>query len=190
MATTTFDLKTFVLSHLIWVVLLGASFVGFQAWKGEHDARILADATVKAAQYQIVTLQQQIVERDKAAAIQVAPIVKIIHDVQTVPQAVAALPQVLNTPLALPVEVHSDNSVTIPEPDILSLFAQVADDKVCRQLFTASQADLADEKAIATQQVTQITALKKKPSFWHRVGSVVKEVGIGIGIGVVIGTKL
>lgn len=187
---TTFDLKTFVLSHLLWIVLVGASLVGFHAWQGEHDARILADVAVKNAQAQIVTLQQGIADRDKAAAIQVAPIVKIIHDVQTVPQAVAALPQVVNAPLPMPVVLQPNNSVLIPEPDVLPLFNQVADDKVCRIQLSVATQDLTDEKAIVTQQTSEITALKKKPSFFHRVESTLKTVGIGIGIGIIVGTKL
>jgi hypothetical protein len=188
--TTTFSLSTFVLSHLPWVVLMGALVVGFYSWRGEHDARILAEATIKASQAQITTLQEQIVARDKATTAQVAPIVQIIHDTTTTQQAAAALPKVLTQPLPTPIIPQADNSVVVPQPDVIPLFDQVADDSVCRALLTTAQADLTDTKGIVVQQTTEIVALKKKPSFWKRVGSTVKTVGIGIGIGVVLGTKL
>ena len=182
----TLDIKHFVLSHLIWVGIVAASLIGFYSWKGEHDARIQAEATIKVAQGQIATLNQSIADRDKVAAQQIAPIVKIIHDTVTVPQAVANLPQVVNAPLPAPVIIQPNNSVLIPEPDVLPLFNQVADDKVCRiQLDTATK-DLTDTKAIVAEQSTEIVALKKKPSFWHRALTTVKTVGIGIGIGVAI----
>lgn len=186
----TLDWKHWVLSHLIWVVLVGSSIVGFESWKAEHDARLQADATIKAAQAQIVTLQQGIADRDKAAAIAVAPVIKIIHDVQTPQQAVAALPKVLIQPLPKPIAPQSDNSVVIPAPDVVPLFDQVADDSVCRQLLTTNQADLQDTKAIVTQQANEITALKKKPAFWHRIKSGAIKVGIGIAIGLLVAPKL
>jgi hypothetical protein len=182
----TLDIKHFILSHLIWVVLVSAAIIGFYAWRGEHDARIQAEATVKAAQGQIQTLQQGIADRDKQAAIQVAPIIKIIHDTVTVPQAVAALPQIVNAPLPAPVVIQPNNAVLIPEPDVLPLFNQVADDKVCRIQLDTTTKDLTDTKAIVVQQTTEIVALKKKPSFWHRVGGTLKTIAIGVGIGVAI----
>lgn len=180
---TTFSLQSFILSHLLWVVLIGSSLIGFHEWSIEHDARVLAEQQIKTSQAQVVTLQQQIADRDKQTQTAVAPIVKIIHDTVTVPQAVAALPQVVNQPLPQPVIAQPDNSVTIPEPDVIPLFNQVADDKVCRVQIDALTKDYNDQKTIDTQKDQQIAVLKKKPSFWHRVGSTMKKVGIGVGIG-------
>jgi hypothetical protein len=185
----TLDVKHFVLSHLIWVGIVAASLIGFYSWRAEHDARIQAEATIKIAQSQITTLQQSIADRDKQAAIQVAPIIKIIHDTVTVPQAIQNLPQVINQPLPVPVVAAPNNAVLIPEPDVLPLFNQVADDKVCRVELTTAQADLTDEKAIVAQKDTEIVALKKKPSFWHRALTTAKTVGIGIGIGFALGHR-
>lgn len=182
----TLDIKHFVLSHLIWIALAGASIVGFNSWKTEHDARLIADQQVKISQVQVQSLQQQIADRDKQAVATIAPVVKIIHDTVTVPQAVAALPQVLTAPLPTPIVPQSDNSVVIPEPDVIPLFDQVADDKICRVQLDTTTKDLTDTKAIVDQKDTQIKALTKKPSFWHRVGSTMKKVGIGVAIGLAI----
>ncbi len=186
----TIDIQKFILSHLIWIGIAIAAGIGFYSWKGEHDARLLAGQEQKLAEAQVKTLQQQIADRDKQTAAAVAPIIKIIHDVQTVPQAVAALPQVVNTPLPEPVVVQPNNSVLIPEPDVIPLFQQVADDKVCRPQLDTATKDLADTKGIVVQKDAEITALKKKPSFWKRVTGTAKAIGVGIGIGVMLGTKL
>lgn len=179
----TFDIKTFVLSHLIWIVALGAGFIGFQAWKVEHDARIKAEATITASQAQIATLQQSIDARDKASAAQVAPIIKIIHDTVTTPQVVQALPQVVTAPLPAPVLAQSDGSLLLPQADVLPIFQQVADDKVCRLQLDTTQKDLTDTQSIVGQQKNEIAALKKKPSIFKRAITIAKYIGIGIGIG-------
>jgi hypothetical protein len=184
------DIRHFILSHLIWIVCIATLLLGFHSWQKEHDARLLANQEEKLAEAQVKTLQQGIVDRDKQTVTAVAPIVKIIHDVKTVPEVIGALPTVMTQPLPAPVIPAPNGGITIPEPDVLPLFQQVADDKVCRvQLDTATK-DLADTKGIVTQRDNEIITLKKKPSFWARTKSTVKILGIGIGIGLALGSKL
>ena len=181
------DLGHWLLTHAVYIGIGIAVFVGYREWRAEFTARIIAEQQMKINEAQVKSLQQAISDRDKAAAVQVAPIVKIIHDVQTPAQAVAALPQVVNTPLPQPVQIQPNNSVLIPEPDVLPIFNQVADDKVCRiQLDTATK-DLTDTKNIVVQKDAEIVVLKKKPSFFKRVTGVAKAVGIGVGIGLLLG---
>jgi len=183
----TFDYKHFVLSHLVWIMAVIVAVIGFYSWRGEHDSRLLADAQVSASNAVVKSLQQQISVRDSAAQKQQAVIVKVIHDVQTPAQAIARLPEVVNTPLPVPVAVASTGDLTIPQPDIVSLFQQLGDDKLCRSQLTMATADLSDTQAIVAQRDVEIKTLKKKPSFWHRVGGTMKAVGIGVGIGIAIG---
>jgi hypothetical protein len=186
----TLDWKHWLLSHLVWVVGVAIAVVAFYSWRAEHDQRLIAEQAVKAAEVQVKTLQQSIADRDKAAAVQVAPIVKIIHDTVTVPQAIANLPAVVNQPLPVPVVPQPNNAVLIPEPDVLPLFNQVADDKVCRIQLDTTTKDLTDTKAIVVQKDDEIKALKKPKGFWRRVGGTMKAVGIGIGIGVALGHRI
>jgi hypothetical protein len=188
--TTTTTAAVPVTHHFLWAVLLIGSLLGYKSWRDEHEARVAADAVVKTSQTQIQTLQEQIAARDKAAAVQQAPIIKIIHDTTTVQQAAQALPSILTAPLPKPIVVNPDNSVEVPEPDVLPLFDVVADDRLVNIQLATANSDLIAEKGIVAQQAAEIVALKKKPSFWHRVGGTAKAVGIGIGIGVVIGAKL
>lgn len=178
--TQTWHIHAYYLGIILAAVLLGYS------WIKEHDARLAADAAVKTAQVQIQTLQQQIADRDKQVQQTVAPIVKIIHDTVTVPQAIQQIPNVVVQPLKAPIVPAPNNAVLIPEPDVIPVFDQLADDKVCRPLLTAAQQDLVDQKNISNQKDDQIAALKKKPGFWHRVSTVAKQVGTGIGIGIVL----
>lgn len=184
------DIKHFLLSHLVWVVGLAVALVAYHSWIGEHDARMFAVQEQRAADAQVKTLQQQIIDRDKQATVQVAPIVKIIHDVQTVPQAIQALPTVTTQPLPLPVLPAPSGGITIPEPDVLPLFDQVADDKVCRSLLATANSDLSDTRGIVKERDNEIKVLRKPKSFWSRTKSTLKIIGIGVGIGVALGSKL
>jgi hypothetical protein len=182
----TLDIKHWILSHLIWVIGVSIAVVAFYSWKAEYSARLQAEAQIKVSEAQVRTLQQSIADRDKQTQQQVAPIVRIIHDVQTPAQAVAALPKVLDLPT--PVIPQANNAVLIPAPDIVPIFTAVADDKVCRALLGTSQQDLTDTRGIVKQKDDEITALKKPQGFWKRVGGTMKAVGVGIGIGIVLGT--
>ena len=177
---STWPIHAYYLGIILVALLFGYS------WVKEHDARLVADQAVKTAQVQVQSLQQQIADRDKQVQQQVAPIVKIIHDTTTVPQAIKQIPNIVVQPLKAPVVSAPNNAVLIPEPDVIPVFDQLADDKICRPLLAATQQDLVDEKNIEKQKDDQIVALKKKPGFLHRVGEVAKQVGIGIGIGVLV----
>src|SRR5271154_5448472 len=107
------DIKHFVLSHLIWVGVVAAAIFGVVAHEqskqiAERDKQIEVDQkTVKSLQDQItqnnaaiVTMQQQISQRDANAAKQIQQLAVLVSKVQTVPQAVQALPQVSSLPSA------------------------------------------------------------------------------------------
>lgn len=177
---STWPIHAYYLGIILVAVLFGYS------WIKEHDARLVADAAVKTAQVQVQSLQQQIADRDKQVQQAVAPIIKIIHDTTTVPQAIKQIPNIVVQPLKTPVVSAPNNAVLIPEPDVIPVFDQLADDKICRPLLSAAQQDELDQVNIIKQKDDQIVALKKKPGFWHRVGGVAKQVGIGIGIGVLV----
>lgn len=180
----TLDWKHWLLTHLIYIVIIVAMVVGFRSWRAEHDARLAAEKSIAVSQQVVKSLQDQITQRDAASAKQVQTIVKVIHDVQTPQQAAQNLPAVVTSPLAAPVAVEASGDWLVPRSDVMGIFAQLSDDKLCRVELTNVRADLTDEKAINTQLNGQIAILKKKPSFWHRVGSTMKKVGIGVGIGI------
>ena len=213
MATTPLDWRHWLLSHIPWVVLVVCAVIGFYSWRGEHDARIAAEAKVKADESQvqvlqtaisannstIVQLQQQMAARDAAAAKQIQQLTNLVSQVRTTAQAANALPQVTNLPVAP--TVNPDSSVVIPAPDVLPLFTQLAQGKQDAINLVACTADLKDEKTVdATDKATiadqvkqialkddEIKALKKPKGFWKRAGGIAKAVGVGIGIGLLLG---
>jgi hypothetical protein len=185
----TWDYKHFILSHLIWVIAAVVAVFAFYSWRGEHDQRLLAEQAVKVADARVETLQTQIANRDKQAVAQIAPTLRIIHDTVTVPQAIKALPDVMTEPLPLPV-IPMNDGLFIPQQDVLPIFQQVADDKVCRVLLTTAQGDLADTREIVKEREKEIVTLKQPKSFWKRLKNVSKVAGVCVAVGVWIGTHV
>jgi len=188
--------KTFLLSHLCWAILVAAGCVGFHSWLQEHDARILAEQTVKAAQAKIDdlasandALQKQIVSSDAQAKQTIATLQKRSAQVKTNAQAIAAIPDVSSLPAQIrPIQNSTD--FLLPQADLLPLFQELSTCKQDAVALSACQAARAndetmlqnDAKAIAAQK-DEIKAITKKPSFWKRVESTLKQLAIGAGIG-------
>ena len=177
-----------ILTHLIWIVLVGSIYVGGHMWLQEHDQRTAADAALKASQSTILGLQQQIATTDSQAAQKVQTIVKVVHDAQTPAQVVAALPQFPDLPVLGARTVPGDPvDVEVAAQPLMDLIGRY--ETVVTNL-NACQADFTTQKAIDVQKDTQIAILRKKPKFWHRVGSAAKLIGIGIGIGAIVAGHL
>lgn len=192
-------LKKYASTHLFYLIVIGVVLVAFHSWKEEHDARLLAsqqvkisEAAVKSSQDQIVSLQQQIAANDAKSAQQIASLEKLVQSVKTPQQVAVQLPQVAPN---LPVQptVQADDSISFPKADVLPLFQDLAAGKEAEVQLTQCQADYKSEQQIAAQKDaqleqknTEIKVLKQPRSFWHRVGTTMKEVGIGIGIGLTV----
>jgi hypothetical protein len=178
--------------HLHLSYIIGIAVLALTTWYGghvllqEHDARVQAEATIKVSEAQIKTLQQQIADRDAQAQKQQQVIVKVIHDTTTPQQAVNAMPDIVNVPLSKPVTLDTTGDMVIPPADIIPIFDQLADDKLCRSQLATASADLTDTKAIVVQKDNEIAGLKKKPSFWKRVKSDAEKVGIGMAISAIL----
>jgi Tfp pilus assembly protein FimV len=209
----TLDIKHWILSHLVWVVGVAVALYGFHTWSAEHDARLKAEATIKQDESQVATLQQAITQnnqtvaqlqqqmaaRDAQNANIIASLVKAKAQAVTPPQQVT----VLQTEAKLPepiVSIPNTSDWRLPSADVAPLFEAVTDGAAATANLQTCTDDLTDEKNIVatdtktigdqTQQIglkdNEIAALKAKPKFWHRVGSDLKKVGIGVGIGMLI----
>lgn len=169
-------LTTFGKTHLTYIVIILIGLIAFRSWLAEHDARLAADNTVKS-------LQQQIGAINTAAAQKVQVVTKVIHDLGPVPtpaQVVQAVPQLTDVPLNTRVVAGNPVDVEVTAQPLVQLLAQAKEDAI----------NLKACQDVSVLKDQQITALKKKPNFWHRFLGTAKAVGIGIGIGAIIGAKL
>ena len=174
---------------LLWLAMIAVALVGFKSWVREHDDKLAAKQAEAIAAVQVKNLQQQITDRDAVSAQKVQTIVKVVHDTTTPQQAVQHLPEVVTAPLPAPVVAQPSGDYVVPKADVLPIFQQLADDKICREELTTAQADLTDTKAIVVARDTEIKTLKKPRGFWGNVKTVAKDVGIGVGIGFMLGKK-
>ena len=169
--------------HLEALVIASALVLGGHFYLTEHDARVKADATVKAAQTTIDTLQKTQTAVQQTAAREVIVLQKEAATVKTAPQAEAALKADTAVTAALPsMEVVPDAPGKV-EVDAVELFKGVNKCEIDAVNVGACTKELDIEKQITTQKDTEIVALKKKPSFWHRA----KDTAITLGIGAAIG---
>ena len=174
-------MPTWIRTHFFYISLIGLGLVFLHAFLSEHDARLLSDQAVKAAQAQVQTLQQQIVTEQKQAADTIAGIQAKVILVKTPAQAIAAIPDVSSLPLNT--RPAADGGVTV---DAVPLFQELSQCRIDAVNAASCSQQSAQKDQIISEQKTEIVALKKKPSFFHRVLGTAKAVGIGIGIGALL----
>lgn len=145
------------------------SLIGILALR-EHDARLVADTKVELLQSQ---------RKDNAAETKaaVAVIQKRRAEVKTPVQAVKAIPEVSTVDLGLQLIPEKPEAVEVQALPLYRELSACREDAVnlagCRK-----DVGLADE---------EIKALKKKPGFWHRVGTAAKWALILGGTGYAAG---
>jgi len=172
-------------THVFYVVLILGGVIAFKCWLSEHDARLAAAQAEKVAEANVASLRTQIAASDAAAAQTIAALKSRAAVIKTPEQAIAAIPDVSSLPL---------HTIPAPTPgfvqvDALALYTELNQCKQDQTALSACQtARAADEKIIEEKQ-TEIVALKKKPSFFKRLGGAFKEIGIGAGIGFALGHK-
>lgn len=162
--------------HVFYLALIAVGLIGGYSWLKEHDARLASDAQVKTAQGQIKQIQNQ----TKA---QLQQVKTIVVQAKTPVQQVAAIPQLADVPLnarIAPTLAPQAPAVTV---DLQPLMTELVQCKECDLKLTQCQ-------QISVEKDKEITALKAKPSFWHRVKVTSEVVGIGIGIGLAISGRL
>lgn len=175
-------LKKYALAHLFYLVIIAIGLISARAWLQEHDQRVLSDAAVKTANAQVKDLQAQIVAVNAAAAQKVQVVTRIVQAAKTPQQAIAAIPQIapnLN-PEVVPLE---STKVAVDALPLLQVIAQGKEDAINFQACRDTSA-LKDQKIAAKDD--EIKTLTKKKSFFKRVFSSGKQIGIGIGIGLVL----
>lgn len=162
----------FVKVHAAYLMLITvaciASYLVFTSWRVEHDARLISEVKVRAAEDLVKSLQQQMQDRDAAAAQQISALRKQAATVKTPAQAILAIPQISDVPLNA--RVLADNLAQVGV-DAVPLVQELS---ACREqsvTLGACQANLKDSQSVTAQKDLEIVALKKKPGFWAGVKS-------------------
>lgn len=173
-------LKGSAAKHALGIAVAVIVVIAGMSWLRDHDARILADATVKASQANVATLEQRIQDVQKEGQAQIAKLQEQRKEVKTPAQALAALPSVSDIPLQ-PVPLPDDPSKV--SVDALPLFQTLNECKQCSSKLATAEATAEAKDAIITEKDVQITALKKKRGFWKTFEHTAEAVGIGVAVG-------
>lgn len=172
-------LKTYAKTHIFYIVLIAVGLIAFHSWLQEHDARLKADDTIKQQEVIVADLKQQIANAQQQAAQKVQVITKVVHDVTTPTQAVAAIPQLTNAPLDTRLAVDNAMQLSVDALQLVQVLGQAKIDKTNLDTCQTIGA-LKDQQSLAKD--VEIAALKKKPSVWKRVGGTAKTIGVTAGV--------
>lgn len=166
-------LETYAKTHLFYIILIMLGAVSFHVWLSEHDARVAADNKVIQLQQQATNIQQQTTQK-------VQVVTRVVRDAVTPSQVVAAIP----TLTTIPVDARE-----IPGNKIDLVVAAKPLMQVVGDLKTA-QIELDACQQVNTLKDAEVAALKKKPRMIKRFAGVMKAVGVGVGIGLLLSTHL
>lgn len=189
--TPVVKVPTLVTSHTALHVFYGAIIIilGVMAhvWLQEHDARVVAEQTIKVSQQHEKDLEAQISTLSSVAESQKRVIQVQVAAVKTVPQAIAAIPTLSDLPLnARPIP-------SMPDDVAVNAVALTQELGACRQDridLGACQKTIVLKDEIHGEDQKQITALKEKPKFWKRVKGDLRNGSILIGIGALLAKVL
>lgn len=173
-------LKSRASKHVLGIVVAAGVVLAGHSWLAEHDARMIAEQTVKAVQTNIDSLQKQSQIVQQAGQVQIAALAKQAAAVKTPAQAIQAIPTIADAPLNVRPAPGLPDAVTV---DALPLFQEL---NACKQTAVGlgvctTRMDL--QTKIDADKDQQITALKQKPAFWKRTKTTAEVLAIGAALG-------
>jgi len=190
------------------LAIIAVAWAG-HSWIAEHDARVKAEASVAASQKSIDSTAAEKKElldeqkaRDAQTASQIDKLAASAAMQKTPQQLVKWLPMQLG-PLPAPVKASIAPATpqdpappavfTVPQADLPALRDQVASCQKNAVALSGAQQDAsscearaklsAQQLAAAQDQVKDLQLELKGGTFWHRLKSGAKKVGIGVAIG-------
>lgn len=173
-------LMTQIKTHAVYIIAIAALLLFGRVWLQEHDAKVLAEQTVKQQAAQVADLQKQIdaVLAQTTAKVQV--VTKVVHDAITPSQVVAAIPKLSDLPLQARVAPDNPLDVEVAAQPLIQALGELKTTQV--ELSACQQVDGFKDKQL-TAKDEQIKALNKKPRFLTRIKHVAEAVGVGIAVG-------
>lgn len=147
-------------------------------WVREHDARILAEQTVKESAARVATLEQQSAASVKDTQAKVVIIQQKAAEVKTPAQAIAALPDVSTLPLNARPLPDAPSAVQV---DAVPLYQQLSLCKAQSVELDGCKQQLGIAGQVSAEKDTQIKALAQRKTFWRRLGKGAKVIGCSAG---------
>lgn len=172
-------------THVFYIVLIAVGLVFGHSWLVEHDNRLATQQELKVSQAKIQDLTTQIAAIQAQAQKQVVAVQAVVASVKTPAQAIAAIPSMTDIPLNARISPLDTTSISVEALPFTQLLGQCKIDAV--QLAACTATNTAKD-AIISEQKADIVQLKKPQGFWKRTATVLKSVGIGIGIGALLGS--
>jgi hypothetical protein len=169
--------KEWAAQHVKALAIAGALVFAGRIYLQDHDARLKADETVKTAQATIDGLQKQAQAVQAVAARKVVILQKEAATVKTGPQALEHLPE-LDMPELRPEPMPDPERVSV---QVVPLYQDLNACKQCSIELEATKQALELQTAISKEKDTEITALKRKPSFLKRLGRAALVTGCAAG---------
>jgi hypothetical protein len=170
-------LKAKAVNHAVGIAVALVLLFAFRMYLVEREARMKADATVKAAQSQIDSLKAQQNTVAQTAHVKTQALQKKAAAVKTPEAAVKALEADPEVQRELPTLVTLPDAPDKVEVSALDLFHGVNECEQDAVNLDACTKELSIQQQIDTQKDTQITALRARPGFWHRLGKGLKVIG-------------
>lgn len=199
--------KGIAIAVLVFLVLLAFAA---HFWMQEHDARITAEATVKASQKvaddaasRMKELAAQDAQRATQTAAQLEAMQKMVAQVKTPQQIAQWLPQqaqvpqpiTVNIPPATPADPTPPATFSVPQADLPSLRDAVEKCQECGVKLTSALSDVASrdqqlkqagERLSATEKERDAYKVAAKGTFWKRASTAGKYISLGVGIAVAV----
>ncbi len=172
---------TYLKTHAMYLILIGLAIMVGRYYLHEHDARVLAEASMRQSELTVKTLQQQITDNDTRSQQQIAHLLWQRQAVVKSPAAaIRAIPSLETLPLnARPVTAEP----TAVMVDVVPLAQTLIDFQTLKVDDTQCRSDLTAEQKIVTQQDAQIKVLTKKRGFWRRLWGYTKTALVAGAIG-------
>lgn len=174
------SLWNFIRPHLFYWVLFAVALFAFRTWIVDHDARLLAEQTIKQSEKAISDLRAQIATRSAQAQTAKQAIIREVAAAKTPEQQIAEIPRLTLRPLNPEPLPDAPSAVKV---ELEPLIEQLAACKTDALDLGVCHANLDSQDLIDSAKDEEIAALKKKPNFWHRLAADAKKIAIGAAIG-------
>ena len=189
-------LKTYASTHIAYIAIGILAFVFWRAWITQHDNAIraemqvhISEADVKARDKTIADLQaskDQVVS-DLQKQVQTLQARKVDTPAQALPFIKEVAPAIKPVPVMQDLEPTDDSQIKVDAVELAKTLKQCSIEHeqldACQQVAKTDEQIIKEKDGQVADKDAEIKTLKKPQGFWKKVGSTLKAVAVGVGIG-------